>query len=289
MGSSARRISGGGWQSGIGRASRRISRTSGQCPGPPEPHRSASSIPKAKRHDYDVVITNLLEDPAVGGFVLTLHDITVRKLYARELEALAFVDPLTGLANRARFLDALQALMEGDAIAPERDVTVIFFDLDNFKIVNDSLGHEAGDAVLCEVASRVRQVLDTGDLAARLGGDEFTLLLSEGTDLTTARTVAGRLLEAVKRPIRVAGHHVQVGGSFGIAQGQAGLDTAENLLRKADIAMYRAKSMGKNVYAVYDASFESQALSYLDAQADLRRGDRRAGDHRLFPASDLAR
>lgn len=227
---------------------------------------------QGKRHDYDVVITNLLEDPAVGGFVLTLHDITVRKLYARELEALAFVDPLTGLANRARFLDALQALMEGDAIARERDVTVIFFDLDNFKIVNDSLGHEAGDAVLCEVASRVRQVLDTGDLAARLGGDEFTLLLAEGTDLTTARTVAGRLLEAVKRPIRVAGHHVQVGGSFGIAQGQAGLDTAENLLRKADIAMYRAKSMGKNVYAVYDASFELQALSYLDAQADLRRG-----------------
>nr|WP_321457941.1 EAL domain-containing protein [uncultured Cohaesibacter sp.] len=227
--------------------------------------------PDGTLHAYDVVMTNRLTDPAVGGIVITMHDVTERRHYEVELEKLAFSDRLTELSNRAYFQDRLNKVMADSTDGREKLITVIFFDLDNFKIVNDSLGHEAGDIVLKTVADRLRQTIDSSDMAARLGGDEFTLLLGEGSDLARAKELAMRLLEEIERPIYTTSKTVRVGASFGIAQGLVGQDTAQELLRKADIAMYQAKSKGKNIYAVYQKSFEIASIKHLDAEFDLRR------------------
>ncbi len=221
------------------------------------------------RHEYDVVLINQLRDPAVAGIVLTFHDVTDRKSYELRLEDLAFRDPLTGLANRAFFQDQLRL-----ALSPEtscaRSVAVIFFDLDNFKVVNDSLGHEAGDLILRAVADRMRGVLRAGDIGARFGGDEFTILLGAEVGEQEARHVAYRLLAAIRAPIPIGGRDVVVGGSFGIAIGETGLASADDLLRKADVAMYHAKTSGKNACALFDETLEVAAVQRLEAETDLR-------------------
>ncbi len=222
------------------------------------------------RHDYDVVLTNLLHEPAIGGVVVTFHDVTERKSHERQLEVLAFRDPLTGLANRAAFQDRLKRVL-AEAGEPGRSIAVIFFDLDDFKVVNDSLGHEAGDRILQAVAARMRTVLRRGDLGARLGGDEFTVLIDTDAGLETARHVAMRLLAVVGQPVAIGDRDVTVGGSFGIALGEPGRDSAEELLRRADVAMYHAKSSGKNVCCVFDDSLAAAAVRRLEAETDLRR------------------
>lgn len=222
------------------------------------------------RREYDVVLTNLLREPAVTGIVLTFHDVTDRKANERQLEALAFHDPLTGLANRAFFLDQLRLAL---SLPSRRDqpVAVIFFDLDNFKVVNDSLGHEAGDVILKTVAARMRTVLGSCDVGARLGGDEFTVLLQTDVSVEAAQQLARRLLAAIRDPIAVEGREVVVGGSFGIAIGRNGQTGADDLLRKADVAMYHAKAGGKNGCAMFDEALEVTAMRRLEAETDLRR------------------
>lgn len=208
------------------------------------------------RQDFDVVLTNLLDEPAIGGIVATFHDMTERRSYERVLENLAFRDPLTGLANRAHFQDRLHFAVsstEGDG----RPVAVIFFDLDDFKIVNDRLGHDAGDRVLVAVAERMRAILRQDDVGARLGGDEFTVLVENDPREATARRIAARLLDAIRRPIPVGEEEVTVGASFGIALGRAGRETAAELLRRADVAMYGAKARGKNACEVWSAALEA--------------------------------
>ena len=222
------------------------------------------------RHEYDVVLTNLLAEPAVGGVVATFHDVTDRKSYESRLEDLAFRDPLTGLANRAYFQDRLRrALTQTHRLG--QPVAVIFFDLDNFKVVNDSLGHEAGDRILKAVAERMRAHLRHDDIGARLGGDEFTVLVEGEAAVAAVRSLAERLLESIREPISIGRREVVVGGSFGIAIGEAGRQTAEDLLRKADVAMYHAKVGGKNACAVFDESLEVAAMRRLEAETDLRR------------------
>ena len=224
-------------------------------------------------HDYDMVATNLLKDSALSGIVITMHDVTMSRHYARELETLAFRDPLTGLSNRAHFMDSLKKRMashEGDCVG--QMATVLYFDLDHFKTVNDSLGHEAGDKVLTSVANRIKHRIEGPFLAGRMGGDEFTLLLEAGADLAMARSVANSLLKEVQKPIMIANRSVQVGVSIGIAQGCIGHDNAEDLLHRADVAMYRSKNLGRNIYTVYDDRFEAHSAKLGDAEADLSRG-----------------
>ncbi len=226
--------------------------------------------PDDSRHEYDVVLTNLLRDPAVAGIVITFHDVTDRKSYELRLEDMAFRDPLTGLANRAFFQERLRLTLSADA-RPQGSVAVIFFDLDNFKVVNDSLGHDAGDLILKTVAERMRHVLRAGDVGARFGGDEFTVLLETEVAVAEARNVCCRLLNAIRVPISVGGREVVVGGSFGIAVGEVGQASADELLRKADVAMYHAKASGKNTCTLFDETLEVAAVQRLEAETDLRR------------------
>lgn len=220
--------------------------------------------------DFEVILVNLLDEPAVAGIVATYHDVTERNCYERELTQLAFRDPLTGLANRAYFRDRLRhGLTHADA--EERSVAVIFFDLDNFKIVNDSLGHASGDQVLRVIADRVRGCLRRDDTAARLGGDEFTILVEGVSSVDQVMPMAHRLIGELRDPIRLEGRDFFVGGSMGIAVSIPNQDSADELLRKADLAMYHAKSNGKGCFAVFDDQLNAAAMERIDLETDLRR------------------
>jgi len=219
--------------------------------------------------DCAVTVTNRLGQSGVDGIVLTCHDITERKAYEQQLARLAFRDSLTGLANRALLLDRLERALDGSH-RHERSVAVVFLDLDNFKVVNDSLGHEQGDKLLVEVANRLEGCLRAGDTAARLGGDEFTLLLEDATQ-ADAVTVAERVVDRLRPPIQLGDRSVVVSGSLGVALSTPGSrERPEALLRKADLAMYQAKAEGKARWAVFDPSLEARALERLELESDLR-------------------
>ncbi|QIN80401.1 EAL domain-containing protein [Rubrobacter marinus] len=205
------------------------------------------------------------------GFML---DVTERKGLEEQLEHEAFHDTLTGLPNRALFMDRLAHALTGTERGGE-SLAVLFLDLDNFKVVNDSLGHEEGDELLVEIARRLRGSLRPGDTAARLGGDEFCVLLEDIAGEEEAVRVVGRLEEAFSAPIRMAGQEVHVSASVGIAIGSGatyrqGKD-AEALLRDADLAMYEAKARGRNKHVVYDPSMNARARARLRRENDLRR------------------
>ncbi len=191
-------------------------------------------------------LSNLLDDPAVGGLVLTMRDVTAQVQLETELTHQAFHDALTGLANRQLFTDriahALEQRVEGDLDG--RELVVLFCDLDEFKVVNDSLGHGVGDQVLVEVAKRASAIARRGDTVARLGGDEFAILL-EQTDLRAAQDVADRLQIALREPMTIDGRIITIKASIGLAEAVPGELTGEEALRNADVAMYLAKDRGK--------------------------------------------
>ena len=181
---------------------------------------------------------------SVAGTVL---DVTERKQLETRLSHQAYHDPLTGLSNRAHFLERLETNQRHDRIA------VLFIDLDNFKDINDRLGHNAGDRVLCIIAERLRLCLRDGDLAARLGGDEFTILLHGLLTPDSADAVARRILHVLSEPIAIDDETVLITPSIGVATSAPDRDDSpEGLLRSADIAMYRAKRDGKARYAVFN-------------------------------------
>ncbi len=204
-------------------------------------------------------------------------DITARKAAEERLLHDAFHDPLTGLPNRALFMDRL-----GMAIAHAKrrlsyTYAVLFIDLDRFKNVNDSLGHSAGDELLVAVARRLESCLRPGDTVARLGGDEFTILLDEVADVDHAVQVAQRMHKEMARPFRVHGHEVFVTMSLGITVGAGGdYDRPEDVLRDADTAMYGAKSSGKARDAVFDQDMHDRAVALLQLETDLRRAIERS-------------
>lgn len=219
--------------------------------------------------DYEVIFTNLLHEPAVGGIVATYHDITDRKTYEQELRRLVFRDPLTGLSNRAHFAERLdQALMRANA--EYISVGLIFFDLDDFKIVNDRLGHEFGDQVLCVIAKRVKDCLRKEDVAARLGGDEFTVLIESVKDADQVISLAQRLLNVLNDTIRLDGLDLCVGASLGIALSVPNYDNVDDLLRKADLAMYDAKKRGKGSYSIFDSKMNAAAIRRLEFEAEIQ-------------------
>jgi diguanylate cyclase (GGDEF)-like protein len=198
-----------------------------------------------------------------------LYDVE-RTGFQEQLWHEQFHDPLTGLPNRALFRDRLEhALARADRqIEP---VGVLVLDIDNFKVVNDSLGHAQGDQLLLAVAARLRSCLRLGDTAARLGGDEFTVLVEDVSDLDELTAVAERIAEALRLPVRLDGRQVVTSASIGLAVSGSRNKSAEALLRDADLAMYRAKAKGKARWELFDDTLEVQAMERLDVETDLRR------------------
>src|SRR5829696_7583096 len=213
---------------------------------------------------------NLLYDPNIGGIVVNYRDITERKTFEERLKHQAFHDPLTELPNRALFMNRLgHALIRAERI--EKAAAVLFLDLDNFKLINDSLGHEAGDRLLVSVAERLRRSLRAEDTAARFGGDEFTILLEDIRDASDALRVADQVTRALTAPFILESREVFVTTSIGIALGTSGHERPTDVLRNADVALYRAKASGKAAYEVFDPLMNIAALERLDLEADLRR------------------
>ena len=203
-------------------------------------------------------------------FNALVDDITSRKELEEQLRHQALHDSLTGLANRALFSDRVQHAIERSRRAAESSLAVLFLDLDDFKTINDSLGHGAGDELLVEVGRRLEQTLRPGDTAARLGGDEFAVLL-EDTEAAAPQEVAAWLLEAFESPFVVQGKQVQVHSSIGIASDTPSTTGPDELLRNADLAMYVAKQRGKGRHETYVERMHEEAMRRLELKAGLER------------------
>lgn len=225
-------------------------------------------LPDGSRVRTRTTVVNDTDDAAVGAFVVTVRDVTTELTQAE----LALRDPVTGLANRRAFAERLA---DGLAARGEDDETLVVLvcDLDDFKAVNDRLGHAAGDQLLAHVAQLLLAELGPNDTAARTGGDEFAVLL-EARNLEQAEDVAQRVITSLGRPVRVDDTVVEPGASVGLAQGTLGQTTAEELLRNADVAMYWAKDRGRSTYAVYDPEVHEQAIDRLMLRSDLQRAIR---------------
>ena len=217
----------------------------------------------------EVTVTNLVEEPTIGGLVLTIRDIQERKALESQLTHQAFHDPLTKLANRALLADRVshaQARSQRDG----RPCAVLLLDLDDFKTVNDTLGHVAGDEVLMEVARRLHACIRAGDTAARLGGDEFALLLEDTPDAARALEIAERIAVALKDPVMLGGTEAFLSASTGIAIGVPSEPEGE-LLRNADVALYIAKEKGKGRCEVFEPSMRAAVMDRLQLGVDLHR------------------
>jgi diguanylate cyclase (GGDEF)-like protein/PAS domain S-box-containing protein len=214
-------------------------------------------------------IKNLLSDPAVGGIVINYRDVTERRSLETQLRHQAFHDALTGLPNRALLLDRLEHALTRSRREPA-SLAVLFLDLDDFKTVNDRLGHQAGDELLVTVAERLRRCLRDADTAARMGGDEFAIVLEEAADRAGAIRVAERILATLREPYRVAGSTIHIQGSMGISLYDDPELTADEMLRLADVAMYAAKGQGKNRLTVYQAGIHAAAVDRHQLRADLQ-------------------
>ena len=197
-------------------------------------------------------------------------DITERKKLEEQLQRQATQDPLTKLPNRIVLLDRLGHALERSK-RREENIAVLFMDLDNFKIVNDSLGHEVGDALLIAVGERMRSCLRPGDTVARLGGDEFGILLEDISSVEEAQRAAKRIAESLRTPFCLEHREVVVTASIGIASNISFPGHTEDLMRNADVAMYRAKNKGKAHHEVFDPSMYERALERLEIEHDLRR------------------
>lgn len=198
-----------------------------------------------------------------------IRDASERNAERLELERRASQDPLTGLANRGLFMTRLKHALSGNA-CHKRPVAVLFLDMDDFKVVNDRLGHGAGDRLLVTLGQRLRACIRPEDTAARLGGDEFTVLMEDATGTNPTR-LAERLLSVLEEPVAFDGHTVSVSLSIGVAVSGTDLDDAESLLHAADAAMYRAKQAGKGRYAVFDNGTSEQLLRGFGLESDLWR------------------
>jgi diguanylate cyclase (GGDEF)-like protein/PAS domain S-box-containing protein len=234
-------------------------------------------------------MVSLLADPDVAGIVVNLHDIGDRKRAEEELSHQAFHDALTGLANRALFRDRLDHALERSAGGAE-GLAVVFLDLDGFKAVNDQLGHDRGDDVLREVASRLTAVTGRGETVGRLGGDEFAVLIEQAElPLAAATATADRLLNAVREPVWLGDQPVRVSASVGIAVSD-GMHSSSGLLRNADVAMYRSKATGKDRFTAYRPGMRTAARERLEWETAMRTALERDEYNLLYqPIVDLGR
>jgi len=210
-------------------------------------------------------------DSTAPCLILQAHDITARLRAEAGLHHIAFHDSLTGLPNRRRFGDLLAHAVEVARTDSKQGFAVLFIDFDRFKLINDSLGHAAGDEFLAGVAQRVRETVRPGDVVARLGGDEFAVLLHRVEHEAGVITLAERLLTALRQPLVVAGSALTSSASIGITTSGIGYERPEDVLRDADIAMYRAKDAGKDRYALFDAALHTEVTRRVQLEGDLRR------------------
>jgi diguanylate cyclase (GGDEF)-like protein/PAS domain S-box-containing protein len=218
---------------------------------------------------FEWTARNLFEEPSVEGLVVNAHDVTERTALEEQLRHQAFHDPLTGLANRALFSDRV-----GHALSRRRRErqmpAVLFLDLDDFKTVNDTLGHGQGDRLLVEVARRISDSIRPEDTACRLSGDEFAVLLDEIGDVDRAADVASRVLQRISDPI-VIDRELSVTASLGLAMVDAEVREIEDVLSRADVAMYAAKAAGKARMRTYEPAMRDRAWTRLELESELRR------------------
>lgn len=218
----------------------------------------------------DVIGRNLLSNAAVQGVVVNARDVSDRKSAEQRLLHDAFHDKLTSLPNRALLMDRVAKLLQRARRDDAPAFSVLFLDLDRFKVVNDSLGHMVGDQLLTSLARRLQTCLRPGDTVARLGGDEFTMLLDDA-DEDAAAIVAGRVQAELEAPFRLGEHEIYTTVSIGIATSTAGYQSPEEMLRDADLAMYRAKDQGRARHEVFDTSMRAEAVERLHLETALRR------------------
>jgi diguanylate cyclase (GGDEF)-like protein/PAS domain S-box-containing protein len=228
---------------------------------------------RVRHHDggwrtIEVMANDLVLASSGHAVVWHTRDVTDRRALEEQLTRQAFEDPLTGLANRALFRDRL-----GHALSrlsrSTRSIAVLMLDLDGFKAINDSMGHDAGDEALKEIAARISGAARPGDTVGRLGGDEFTILLEELDDPTFADEVADRILELVRQPLLVQNVNLRVSASIGIVVSGAHEMTPEELMRDADIAMYRAKADGRDRRVAFEPAMHASATKQLRISQDL--------------------
>ena len=210
-------------------------------------------------------------DSAAPCLILQVQDISARRHAETQLHHIAFHDGLTGLPNRGRFHTLLsQALVSANNDASHH-IALMFLDFDRFKLINDSMGHSVGDEFLIQVSRRIQDHFRPGDVVARLGGDEFAVLVHNVANETAATILAERLQQVLKQPLLIGGVSVTTSASIGITFSRLGYHTPEEMLRDADIAMYRAKAAGKARYEVFDANLHTELADRLRLEADLRQ------------------
>lgn len=225
------------------------------------------------RLDVELVAVNLLDDPAVRGIVVTAHDVTQLRSFEARLVHQALHDELTGLANRHHFAERVQTAVDEtvEALAngsPDAKTSgVLFIDLDDFKTINDSLGHHAGDRLLRTIGRRLAQLTGARGLAARLGGDEFAILLDDASDRGVVEQFVSELLAVIARPINLGEKVISVTASVGIALSQN--DSADVIMRNADTAMFIAKAEGKQTFRMFERQMQIATRKRFDLKLDL--------------------
>jgi len=220
--------------------------------------------------DVSMQVAPLLVDGGKVGYVFTFRDIGELKQAEAKLQHDAMHDVLTGLPNRALFLDRINLELSRRLRHPDNGCGVLYLDIDRFKEINDSLGHAAGDVMLMAVAGRLRNSLRPQDSAARLGGDEFAVLVENIVSAYDLEVVAERILRELERPFDIFGHEVQAGASIGAAMAGPEHASSDQLLRDADYAMYRAKQAGRGRFEVFDKHLEVSLTSQQEREREVR-------------------
>jgi len=224
---------------------------------------------------------NLLDDPSVRSVIINSRDITERKWAEEKLHHSASHDELTDLPNRALFLDRLEQALKHAKRREDYVFAVLFLDLDRFKVVNDSLGHTVGDQLLIAISRRLELCLREVDTIARLGGDEFVILLLDIKDVNDVTQTAERIKKELAFPFKLNEQEVFSSVSIGIALSTTGYDQPENLLRDADIALYRAKALGRACHVVFDCDMHTRAVALLRLETNLQQAIKRQ-EFRLY-------
>ena len=228
--------------------------------------------------DVALLAAPLVVDHARAGYVLSFRNIGERKEIEARLQHDVMHDVLTGLPNRGLFLDRLNLALSRRMRRPDQSCGVLFFDVDRFKEINDELGHAAGDELLRTVAQRLNASLRPQDTAARLGGDEFGVVVENIAGVSDLEVVAARIMQAMQRPFDIFGHSMHLGVSAGAAMAGGKAVAPEDMLRDADVAMYRAKQQGGNRFEIFDQSLET----HLTVLRERERGLRRVLENREF-------
>ena len=210
-------------------------------------------------------------DGSPRHIILQIQDVSDRKRAEEQIRYAAFHDGLTKLPNRTLLSDRLEMAVERTKVSPDYNFAILFVDLDRFKIVNDSLGHDKGDKLLVDLSRRLEQCVRKVDTVARLGGDEFAILLDGIIDLEAAQEIAARIQESLEIPFLLEGNEFLTTASIGIAYSEIGYESAEEVLRDADTAMYRAKANGKARHEIFNPEMHTNAFEILKLESELRR------------------